>query len=470
MNDLRKQKLIEGKDLYKYKEFMLESVAQELMHSVQGNSHAGVSPRKRRRIEETEDEENYENTNHFSKIQPKPCILNLPDVPDYDPVHFVRCHAKDNNPSDNRTKVWKCAFEPELDNPGETTNIVATCGGDILCLLDCSTGKLMMRYKLPKEHFFTVAWTTVCSSTSSGRGSKRTNILATGGKLGIVHLIHPAQHLCYAELKGHTKYISSLLVHPEEPTWLFSGGADAKVILWDIGVPSFPDYKTSHKQLLVLQSPGGDVLNTVFLSNYLIAGCEKNCYGWHIDKSNLDKRMSRQPTLEINIPKPQNDIVDALVQVSNDIIATKCSQQGFIQLWRFSDVLAHAQNRKCVTAMPIARLKWKNVDTPYINLGAVLNAGLVYCGDDEGQLWIYNVKPVITKKIKKSTSYELMSPSRILPWPECCIPTEREQEKLMGDVLDKGEPIVINSATGSWNHEYIVAGTDNNLVCIWKKI
>ena len=30
---------------------------------------------------------------------------------------------------------------------GETTNIVATCGGKLVCLIDCQTGKVMKRYK-----------------------------------------------------------------------------------------------------------------------------------------------------------------------------------------------------------------------------------------------------------------------------------------------------------------------------------
>ncbi len=31
---------------------------------------------------------------------------------DYDPLNFIRCHAKENNPKDAQTKVWRAAFIP----------------------------------------------------------------------------------------------------------------------------------------------------------------------------------------------------------------------------------------------------------------------------------------------------------------------------------------------------------------------
>lgn len=42
-----------------------------------------------------------------------------PSVPDYDPVYFLRCHSEGNDPSDEVTKVWRCAFEPSIEDPGK---------------------------------------------------------------------------------------------------------------------------------------------------------------------------------------------------------------------------------------------------------------------------------------------------------------------------------------------------------------
>ena len=34
---------------------------------------------------------------------------------------------------------------------GRDTGIVATCGGETVCLIDCSTGKVMKRFKQQQE-------------------------------------------------------------------------------------------------------------------------------------------------------------------------------------------------------------------------------------------------------------------------------------------------------------------------------
>lgn len=70
---------------------------------------------------------------------------------DYDPLHFIRCHAKDTSPNDQVTKVWRCAFEPDPNNPGATTRCIATCGGECVCLIDCELGKVTKRFKREGE-------------------------------------------------------------------------------------------------------------------------------------------------------------------------------------------------------------------------------------------------------------------------------------------------------------------------------
>lgn len=70
---------------------------------------------------------------------------------DYDPLHFIRCHAKDNDAGDSETKVWRCLFEPNPMRPDETTHVVATCGGECVCLINCETGKVMKRFKHMEE-------------------------------------------------------------------------------------------------------------------------------------------------------------------------------------------------------------------------------------------------------------------------------------------------------------------------------
>lgn len=37
----------------------------------------------------------------------------------YEPVHLLRCHSKEDDPNDTMTNVWKCAFEPNPEQPGK---------------------------------------------------------------------------------------------------------------------------------------------------------------------------------------------------------------------------------------------------------------------------------------------------------------------------------------------------------------
>ena len=77
------------------------------------------------------------------------CVFLLViQIVDYDPLHFIRCHARDNDPLDCETKVWRCAFEPSVNDPyHETSTVVATCGGECVCLIDCRSGRVMKRFK-----------------------------------------------------------------------------------------------------------------------------------------------------------------------------------------------------------------------------------------------------------------------------------------------------------------------------------
>ena len=45
-------------------------------------------------------------------LGPKLTLQQATDLYDYDPLNFIRCHAKENNPRDAQTKVWRAAFIP----------------------------------------------------------------------------------------------------------------------------------------------------------------------------------------------------------------------------------------------------------------------------------------------------------------------------------------------------------------------
>ncbi|VDO85342.1 unnamed protein product [Schistosoma mattheei] len=257
---------------------------------------------------------------------------------DYDPLHFIRCHAKDNDAGDSETKVWRCLFEPNPMRPDETTHVVATCGGECVCLINCETGKVMKRFKHMEEEFYTIAWTTV-----EVEGSKRTNILAAAGRMHEIRLLHPEQLVCYAEMKGHTEDVTAMIFHQTQSTILFSGDSKASVIVWDIGIPSVPDYKTRYQLLMRLRCPRLDVnpvLNLVFLPHYayLIAGCEDGLFAWKITDLRLEKR-EREPDMELKLDFNHEVCIDALAQLSDNALVLKVVESGEIMVFDFASIL-----------------------------------------------------------------------------------------------------------------------------------
>ena len=120
----------------------------------------------------------------------------LSSVPDMDPSFFLRCHSDSNQPDDDGNLVWMCRFQPRpFSSKGEplgTTNLMASCGGKIVCIIDYTSGKVMMRYKdiNRDENFYAMAWTTLKVScnrkkeqqTTQSSDSYFTNILAVAGE------------------------------------------------------------------------------------------------------------------------------------------------------------------------------------------------------------------------------------------------------------------------------------------------
>ena len=115
-----------------------------------------------------------------------------------------------------------CEFEPDIERPGQTTSVVATCGGDSVCFIDCKSGKVIKKYKEPGEEFYCITWTILnCRNELTGE-EKRVTMLAAAGVLGDIKLIETSQLVCYQQLSHHDRPIDALMFHPNNPNWLFS--------------------------------------------------------------------------------------------------------------------------------------------------------------------------------------------------------------------------------------------------------
>ncbi|XP_055862019.1 leucine-rich repeat and WD repeat-containing protein 1-like [Biomphalaria glabrata] len=387
-----------------------------------------------------------------------PDSYHLPNFGDYTPTMFLRSHNQKD--LDEETKIWKCAFEPSITNPDETTNLLATCGGKTVCIIDVITQQVLKRFQDTdkNENFYTLAWTTI-----EVPGNKKINVLAVAGEGAAIKLIYPNHLLMYATIRGHKKYISCLLFHPTLTRLLFSGSRDGFVYLWDIGVPDkAPNNQYVPLLKISLQDTVGDALNLIFSeqSQLLIAGAERGCVGWVVSDCHTliptrRARVIEKPDIVFQHPKSKTLTIDGLINLPNDRIATKQVGSGEILIWDLADHVA--KEKKEVTIEPLLKLKYPVHNVKYLNLG--FSNGLLGVGDDQGNLLLYHIKEVLEKQ-RSEDEENVWEASNVLQWPNIVNRQPGESQR---------QDLVVNTVAISSSHEYVTGGTDNNLVCIWKR-
>ncbi|NXQ27396.1 LRWD1 protein, partial [Alaudala cheleensis] len=387
-----------------------------------------------------------------------------------EPLHFLQCHSKGNSREDFKTQLWSCVFEPVLDSGARkdpivsSSRTVATCGGESVCLIDCETGTVLKKYKVATEEFFSVAWTTLTMVISDSR-RKAHNILAAAGRRGIVKLIHVAADFCYGEIKAHKKPIATICFSPTQETHLFTASYDKRIALWDIGIPDC-DYNFKASQLLVLETvsiPLRIALVPTCPEQYLLAGCEDGCFAWNIQ---LDKGQKSRPFEAIfQFPDEESMTtshrVDGLAFLNYDVVVSKSSKPGCIYLWSWSRSF-DAKGKGCqrtMSAVILAELEWSTTDMSYLTLSTCPAKEYVFCGDEKGSVWMYNLSSYTTAwgSAKGKRSEKRISPTQILQWPELRVNGEQPPE------------ILVNNVVADPAFTYLVVLTSVNITGIWKK-
>lgn len=136
--------------------------------------------------------------------------------------YLLRTHSKNNDRNDCHTQVWMCAFEPDPQDPSKTTSIVATCGGDSICFIDCETGTVIKKYKQTNEVFYCICWTVFDYKDVITGEERSRSMLAAAGVYGNIRIIDPMELVCYDSISYNKKPVDSLLFHPLKYHWLFS--------------------------------------------------------------------------------------------------------------------------------------------------------------------------------------------------------------------------------------------------------
>ncbi|XP_022594517.1 leucine-rich repeat and WD repeat-containing protein 1 [Seriola dumerili] len=382
------------------------------------------------------------------------------------PLHVLQCHSKQDNSEDFSTQLWACAFQPLPDSTGGGSRLVATCGGDSLCVIDCETGMVMKKYKVHGEEFFSLSWSTVMMSRGGGASAQHCSILAAGGKRGLVKLIHPRNNVAYGEFRASRKALSVLRFNHHQGNFLFTGSYDNKIVMWDIGgVDSQYNFKVV--QLLVLEisaTPLHICLAPTSPSTQVLTACEDGLYCFNTQLGTNNSTKSRSKEMEITFPiykKEDKDhdyhTVDGLSFLTDDIVASKNYMHGSIYLWSWSRTKAQRPDKKSMTvcAVVLAELQWTNTEIPYLALNTCPGQAYIVCGDDKGRLWTYHVT-----KLQKN-SFQMgkpILPTEVLEWP---MPVRKGLSQVEGPS--------INSVAMDPELRYLVALSDKNMVIVWKR-
>uniref|UniRef100_A0A8D0D3B7 Leucine-rich repeat and WD repeat-containing protein 1 n=1 Tax=Sander lucioperca TaxID=283035 RepID=A0A8D0D3B7_SANLU len=394
---------------------------------------------------------------HVSFLQQPVCLK---------PLHVLQCHSKQDSSEDFSTQLWACAFQPvpDFNGTGGGSRLVATCGGDSLCVIDCETGLVMKKYKVPGEEFFSLAWSTVLMSRGGGASAQHCSILAAGGKKGLVKLIHPRNNMAYGEFRASRKALSVLRFNHRQGNFLFTGSYDNKIVMWDIGgVDSQYNYKVV--QLLVLEisaTPLHICLPPTSPSSHLLTACEDglHCYNTQLGTNNTKRSEEMEITFPIYKKEDEHHdyhTIDGLSFLTDDIVASKNYMHGSIYLWSWSRTKAQRPDKKdrTVCAVVLAELQWANTEIPYLALNTCPGRAYIVCGDDKGRLWTYHVNDL--QKNSFQTGKPIL-PTEVLEWPT-------PVRKGIGQV----EGPTINSVAMDPELHYLVALSDKNMVIVWKR-
>ncbi|XP_016054483.1 PREDICTED: leucine-rich repeat and WD repeat-containing protein 1 isoform X2 [Miniopterus natalensis] len=376
-----------------------------------------------------------------------------------EPLYFLQCHSKNNSPEDLNTQLWACAFEPawEEGHTGAASQSVATCGGEAVCVIDCQTGIVLHKYKAPGEEFFSVAWTALTVVTQAGH-KKRWSVLAAAGLRGQVRLLHVRAGFCCGVIRAHKKAIATLCFSPTHETHLFTASYDKRIILWDIGVPD-KDYTFQASQLLTLDTTSTPLRLCPVAScpdAYLLAGCEGGCCCWDV---RLDQPQKRR-VCEVEFifsegSETSGQRVDGLAFVNEDVVASKGNGLGIICLWSWSQTWVGRGSQSTVAVVVLARLQWSSTELAYFSLSTCPDEGIVLCGDEEGSVWIYDVRHILTQQPPLTATPQ--APTQVLKWP---------QPRALSQTVTK---TMVNTVVANPTFTYLTALTDSNIVAIWKR-
>lgn len=366
---------------------------------------------------------------------------------------LVRTHSRNNDQADTETKVWMCEFEPDTQELGKTTNILATCGGDSICYINCeaatSSELVVKKFQCPNENFYCIAWTI--HTTSEGDSI---TILAAGGTQGTVKIIDASENRieCY-DCTRNKKSVDCMVFHSTVSHWLFTGSEDKTISLWDFS-KQFGGEKSNPPKLAVFKPPTNGPIRQISVvphGKIVFGACDEAVYAWEVEPTLCV--MNRPLLYKLKFKNKKDFFIDATTVLTNNLLAVKRVGEGNIQLFHSSSEFFKDD------ASIVYSLRWSNTTTPFLKFNFTTGTNVLLAGDDEGYVWLYNLNELVLVA-KKSKVIKLSH--------DIFAKKIRFKQRSSSD-LNHPEKMLFNHVTCSTSLQHVIAVCDNNLVAIWKQ-
>nr|XP_018909297.1 PREDICTED: leucine-rich repeat and WD repeat-containing protein 1-like [Bemisia tabaci] len=418
---------------------------------------------------------------------------------DFDPMLFFRCHSCQSDPepgADTSTQVWYCDFMPDPKNPSQNSNFVATVGGQAICIIDLKEMKVWKNFycnkSSPKEEFFCSVWINVPYNEFDSA-----LLLVAGSNRGKLYFLSMDQDYSAGEIsvvvppkKGRKKdgiAVNSVCVHIDEKKkeTLLCGLSCGLVFAYDmqcatkqveqktlieVQAKSLGSFSLPTQKVAGSFSAPAQVLQLVFCptTQFILIASDTGLYGVHMPScdqiaSNKHKIFKFQRPDEYR--KGEHDLSDSVQVIGDSLISVKYALHGAIFIFDLNHcTMNNNEKEPTMDFVPRYVLEWSNTDNYFLNIGVSRAANLLACGDDQGTIWVYDIKSV--KSGKKSDKPIVLPPTAQIAWPDEVIDRDATKKKKL-DLKDN--EIVINKVTIHSSGQYIVAATNKNTVCLWKR-
>lgn len=100
--------------------------------------------------------------------------------------------------------------------------------------------------------------------------------------------------------------------------------------------------------------------------------------------------------MELKIPTRKEPCFDGLAQVSESTIVMKCVEEGELILFDFGTALERRKGLQRIVPVELkGALSWQRTEEIYINVGCRSSVNAVFCGDNEGSIWLYDMEPLL---------------------------------------------------------------------------